>query len=68
MLSCSKPFGYVDLWYNDDGSGRQRWIFKKVTIDTYNIMVYDGTNEGVLPQMVGLSCTLRTIILEGKNG
>ena len=36
----------VNLWPQDDGSGRQRWILKHLFDDVYNILVYDGAPAG----------------------
>jgi hypothetical protein len=48
LLSCQAG-GLVDLWNEDDGSGRQRWVMNPVAgapANVYNFTVYGGTNPG----------------------
>ena len=45
FLSTSEK-GQVDLWSEDDSSGRQRWELVNVGADTYNIKVHGGTRKG----------------------
>lgn len=51
LLSCQASGGVVDLWYEDDASGRQRWVMNPVEgapANVYNFTVYGGTNPGEL--------------------
>lgn len=43
-LSCHEFGGKVDLWKEDDRSGRQRWIIRPVSDDVYNILPESGAN------------------------
>jgi hypothetical protein len=55
MLSCT-PSGGVDLWKEDDASGRQRWELKRIQGiegNVFNILVQGGTDLG----KKFLSCT-----------
>ena len=47
------PTPQVNLWPQDDGSGRQRWNLKHLFDDVYNILVYGGGPTG----FKYLSCT-----------
>lgn len=46
LLSCTGDGKTVDLWSNDDGSGRQRWTFVLSKVrgeqEVYNIVVEKG--------------------------
>jgi hypothetical protein len=54
LLSCTADGTKVDLWPNDDGSGRQEWNFVPVAgTEYYNIIV----NGGVSTNRTYLSCT-----------
>lgn len=46
LLSCTDDGSVVDLWTNDDGSGRQKWQITRVNgyNDVYNIRVVNGVN------------------------
>lgn len=48
LLSCQAT-GLVDLWNQDDFSGRQRWVMTPVQgqpADVFTFTVYGGTNQG----------------------
>ena len=48
LLSCQAG-GVVDLWNEDDGSGRQRWVMNPVQGEpdnVYTFAAYGGTNSG----------------------
>lgn len=48
LLSCQAT-GLVDLWNQDDFSGRQRWVTTQVQGQPANVFtftVYGGTNQG----------------------
>ena len=45
LLSCNNHSG-VDLYHKDDDSGRQKWEFKHLGGDVYNIVVYAGIDNG----------------------
>ena len=55
LLSCSSDSEIVDLWIQDDGSGRQQWEFKLIEgeVDIYNILVVGG----ITTDRRFLSCT-----------
>jgi hypothetical protein len=53
LLSCTGDGTKVDLFPQDDKSGRQRWIFEPVEGDIYNIIVSGGVTSG----RKFLSCT-----------
>lgn len=44
LLSCTDDGTVVNLWSGDDGSGRQKWQFKRVEgyNDVYNIRIFNG--------------------------
>ncbi len=44
-LSCTPDGLKVDLWYEDDGSGRQQWIFKEIEPQLYQITVAAGVES-----------------------
>eukprot|EP01084_Bolivina_argentea_P155483 270945_1 len=44
-LSSHQSGTKIDLWYQDDGSGRQKWVFEYIGNDIYNIRVYGGVND-----------------------
>jgi len=46
MFSCPEDGQKVDLWTNDDNSGRQVWTFKHLGNNVYNIYVAGGTKDG----------------------
>ncbi|MDJ0837113.1 MAG: hypothetical protein QNK37_11395 [Acidobacteriota bacterium] len=52
VLSCKADGSIVDLWSEDDGSGRQQWEFKPLEKDIYNILV----NRGLSSNRKYLSC------------
>lgn len=41
-LSCTPDGLKVDLWHEDDGSGRQQWTFNKIGTQLYQITVAGG--------------------------
>jgi hypothetical protein len=53
MLSCTSDSKTVDLWNNDDDSGRQNWRFIELSDGAYNIEVF----AGVTGERKYLSCT-----------
>jgi len=57
FLSCT-DWGLVDLYSENDGSGRQTWVFHAVQKNTFNILVSGGTNEGA----TFLSCTAAGLV------
>ena len=72
LLSCA-PDGKVDLWDEDDGSGRQRWILESLgqsgprEEETYQITVHGGTSD---PDKKHLSVASdgRTVTLDALYG
>ena len=69
LLSCRED-GFVDLWFEDDASGRQRWELTQLPElgrDVFNIKVAGGT----LPGERYLSCARDGSIVdlfEGDDG
>lgn len=67
LLSC-QPAGKVDLWMQDDASGRQRWVMIPVTgapANVFNITVYMGTNQGMT--YLSAAADGRTVDLEAAD-
>lgn len=61
LLSCNGDGTTVDLWTNDDGSGRQEWNFVQVAgTELYNIIV----NGGVTSDRRYLSCTADGMVVD----
>ncbi|HEV7643689.1 MAG TPA: hypothetical protein VGO50_07040 [Pyrinomonadaceae bacterium] len=60
LLSCTAD-GHVDLFYTDDGSGRQEWNLTPISGvigNVFNIIVSGGTN----PDKIYLSCTAAGLV------
>ena len=53
LLSCTADGTKVDLFPEDDASGRQRWTFEQVEGNTYNIIA----SGGLTSDRKFLSCT-----------
>jgi hypothetical protein len=41
-LSVPMNGSYADVWYRDDASGRQRWVFDQLADNTYSLRVAGG--------------------------
>jgi hypothetical protein len=48
LLSCQQSTPVVDLWYEDDASGRQRWVLNPIegSPGVFTIAVAGGTGAG----------------------
>lgn len=44
-LSAAAEGRDVDLWYRDDGSGRQRWVFRQVGDSKYTLRLAGGRTD-----------------------
>lgn len=48
FMSCDEHGGKVNLWTEDDNSGRQKWVLHDLGNGLYNILPEGGTNDGIL--------------------
>lgn len=57
LLSISEITLRVDLYHEDDGTGRQQWFFKKIynDLDLYNIQIEKGVQFCPTPQYLSVS-------------
>ena len=67
ILSCQAQ-GLVDLWTQDDASGRQRWLVTQVqgqAEDVYTIATYKGTDSG--KSFLGVAADNMTVELQASD-
>lgn len=67
LLSC-RATGLVDLWNQDDGSGRQRWLVTQVqgqASNVYTVATYKGTDSG--ETYLGVASDNETVELQASD-
>lgn len=67
ILSCRSD-GLVDLWNQDDGSGRQRWLVTQIqgqASNVYTVATYKGTDPG--KAFLGVAADNETVELQASD-
>jgi len=45
LLSCWQDASRCDMWTSDDGSGRQRWVFNRLSDGSYTMKAANGVSD-----------------------